>query len=395
MKLLNQPYAVKKAVEHIMDQSVRTKDDNASPLEAIARKFGDHVTTTLEKLGATNAEIGGIKEQIAEMEQKMARRGGAGDVPRQKSLGEQFTEDAGLKSFAESGSRGRYGLNIKTTITTGVGSGSALGRPTRDTTVTMQQNRLRIRDLIPQINITDGSVEYPSQTTRPGAAAMVAEGDLKPESALAFELKTTPARVIAHWIPASRQVLEDMPQLQGIVDTELLYGLALKEESQLLNGDGTGQNLFGLIPQATAFAAPYQITLPTSIDLLAQAIAQLAIASYEVDGLVVNTADWWRMKTTKDANGNYIIGNPAGQTGDNLWGIPAVPTTAMALDKFLVGNFQQAATIYDRWQARVEVSTEHSDFFIRNMIAILCEERLALAVKKAGGLVYGDFGLVA
>jgi HK97 family phage major capsid protein len=67
----------------------------------------------------------------------------------------------------------------------------------------------------------------------------------------------------------------------------------------------------------------------------------------------------------------------------------------MTIDKFLVGNFQAAATLYDRWAPRVEVSTEHADFFVRNLVAVLAEERIGTAVKQAKALTYGDFGLVA
>ncbi|MDX0773563.1 hypothetical protein GOD44_03700 [Sinorhizobium medicae] len=44
---------------------------------------------------------------------------------------------------------------------------------------------------------------------------------------------------------------------------------------------------------------------------------------------------------------------------------------------------------------RVDVSTEHSDFFVRNLVAILAEARIGLAVKQPLALTYGDFGNVA
>lgn len=66
----------------------------------------------------------------------------------------------------------------------------------------------------------------------------------------------------------------------------------------------------------------------------------------------------------------------------------------MTVDKFLVGNFRRAATLYDRWSPRVEVSTEHADFFTRNLVAILAEERIALAQKNGAAITYGDFGNV-
>ena len=97
----------------------------------------------------------------------------------------------------------------------------------------------------------------------------------------------------------------------------------------------------------------------------------------------------------KNTQGDYLLGAPGANVEPRLFGLPVVLTTAMLVDKFLVGNFRAAATIYDRWTARVEVATEHADFFVRNLVAILAEERLALAIKRPAALVYGDFGNVA
>ncbi|WP_245465547.1 phage major capsid protein [Mesorhizobium sp. M6A.T.Ce.TU.016.01.1.1] len=97
----------------------------------------------------------------------------------------------------------------------------------------------------------------------------------------------------------------------------------------------------------------------------------------------------------KDGDGRYILGDPQAVVQPALFGLPVVPTKAMAVDKFLVGSYQQAGTLYDRWAARVEVSTEHADFFVRNLVAILAEERIGLAVKQPTALTYGDFGNVA
>lgn len=247
------------------------------------------------------------------------------------------------------------------------------------------------------IKVTSGSVEYPQQTVRDNKADTVAEGASKPESAYAFELKTTPMRVIAHWVPASRQIMDDAPQLAGIIDTELRYGLALKEEQQLLKGDGVGQNLLGLIPQATAYAAPAGVVIanPTMIDVIGMAILQQALTDMPADGIILHPGDWTMIRLLKDADGKYIMGDPGVAIEPRLFGLPVVVTAAMPQGKFLVGNFQLAATLYDRWEARVEVSTEHADFFTRNLVAILAEERLGLAVKKALALTYGSFPVPA
>ena len=199
-------------------------------------------------------------------------------------------------------------------------------------------------------------------------------------------------KVIAHWFRASKQILSDFPQIRSMIDGRLIYGLAIKEESQLLNGDGTGDNLLGLIPQATAFAIPAGYTSPTpmtSIDVLRVAMLQAALAEFPATGHVLNDIDWAGIETLKDGEGRYIIGNPQGTLRPTLWGLPVVATQSIAVGKFLTGAFRLAAQIFDQWQSRIEVGFQNDDF-VRNKVTILGEERLALAVYRPEGLIYGN-----
>ena len=184
--------------------------------------------------------------------------------------------------------------------------------------------------------------------------------------------------------------------MASIIDNRLRYGLAYKEEQQLLTGDGTGQNLLGIIPQATAFSAPFDPAgTETVIDSLRLALLQSELAEFASTGIVLNPTDWARIELLKDTTGRYIIGNPQGTLAPTLWGRPVVATQAISVDKFLCGAFQQGAQVFDRWQARVEVATENEDDFVKNMVTILAEERLALAVYRPEAFVYGDFGNVS
>ncbi|WP_114233384.1 phage major capsid protein, partial [Acinetobacter baumannii] len=101
--------------------------------------------------------------------------------------------------------------------------------------------KLTIRDLLMQGRMDGNALEYVKETGFVNAAGMVAEGALKPQSDIKFDLKSTTAKVIAHYMKASRQILDDASQLQSYIDGRLRYGLAFKEEQQILNGDGTGQ----------------------------------------------------------------------------------------------------------------------------------------------------------
>tara|TARA_R110002126_G_scaffold285701_18_gene436777 strand:+ start:40786 stop:42012 length:1227 start_codon:yes stop_codon:yes gene_type:complete len=356
----------------------------------------------IAELATVQVKTAAVAEQLAQIEQRIAEGDGGSFQSRDTgaTVGEQFINSENVKGLLETANRrGKADLQLKASLTSlttdaagSVGAGMARSR---DNMVLLPQRRLTVRSLLPQIQITTGAVEVPVQKDRNNNAAMVAEGTAKPQSDIQLELKTFNARTIAHWMKASRQVLDDVPQLRGIVDNELLQGLGLKEEGQLLNGDGTGQNLFGMVPQATAYSAPIAIASATSIDTIGLALLQNALAEYPADGIIMNPADWLYIRLLKDAGGNYIFGEPGQTVEPRLFGVPVIATPAMAVDKFLVGQFQTAATIYDRWDARVEIATENEDDFIKNMLTILAEQRLAFAVKRPLALTYGDFGRVA
>ena len=370
------------------------KHKSGEPLDLILKKFDDHADGVKEMIAKTDGAVGELKAQMLEVEQKMARGAAGGGEPFVETWGQQFVKAAEAEIAAMVRDRNaKAAVQIKA-VTTDAASGGALIVPHRDGPNMLPQQRLTIRALLPVINIASGAVEYADQLTRPAGAAPVAEGAAKPESGMTWELKTTTAKVIAYWIKASRQALEDAPQLQSIIDAEMRYGLALAEEAQILNGDGTGQNLDGLLSNATAFTDASGIlaetTEPTRIDVIGAALYQVAMADYPANGIILHHADWFRLKMLKDSDGRYILGDPQSMTIPQLWGLPVIPTKAIAPDEFLVGDFRAAATLYDRWQPRVEVGYVNDDF-TRNLVTILAEERVALAVKNGAALVTGSF----
>lgn len=369
------------------------KKDGGDPMDALATKMAKFTDEVIQRTEAAEKEAAGAKAIATEVQMMAAREGGGSGSYAAKSWGEQFVAADRLKDFSEDRSRpGRFRMDVKTTITTAAGSGGIAPAYRDGEMVTLARATPRIRDLLNVVQVTGNSVEYVQQDSRPTQAATVAEGALKPEAAMALSIRTTPTQVIAHWIPASRQVLDDSPQLRDLIDTELRFGLREAEDRQLLNGDGVSPNLYGLIPQATAYVSPIALGADaTAIDVIASAILQNALADLPADGVVLHPSDVMRMRLLKDNEGRYVLGNPAQDAPPRLWGLPVVETKAIAAGTFMVGAFKAAATIYDRWAAMVMVSTEHADFFTRNLVAILAEERLALAVKRPEALTHGSF----
>jgi HK97 family phage major capsid protein len=335
-----------------------------------------------------------IKNRLEDVEQKMTRPGGAGLGSETKSFGQQLAESDEFKHFVERGKQGSMKIELKAiTSADNSAGGFIVSQRETDPVAIPKRPDLIMRDLLTVMPIGTSSVDYPKQTVRTNAAAPVAEGAAKPYSNYGWSRATAPVRTIAHLAKLTRQAMDDAPRLQAEVDAEMRYGLALAEDTQILLGDGTGENLLGLMPQATAYAAPDGIDndTPNPIDKLRIALLQASLGLYPSDAIVLHAIDWANIEMTKDANGRYIFANPQALAGPTLWAKPVLPTQSMAVGSFLVGAFKVAATLYDRLTPEVLISTENSDDFEKNLATMRCEERLALAVKRPAALIKGQF----
>lgn len=344
-----------------------------------------------EKADKALGELTGLRSEITELSQKLAqgRRGGGDDEPALKSLGVEVASHQEVKDYVAAGCKGTVGFAVKA-ITSASGSAGGLIRPDRQTDIVgMQRQQLRVRDLLSQGRTDGNAIEYAYQTVRTNNAAGVAEGAQKPESAYGWDVATAPVKTIAHWVPVSRQAMDDVPQLESLIDGELRFGLDDAEDTELLLGDGTGQHLLGLYPQATAYSAPLTIAGATRIDQMRLAILQVELADYAPDGIVMHPTAWAGIELTKDAAGGYIFANPQGVAGPVLWGRPVVPTKRIGVANFLTGAFKLAAQIFDRMETEVRISDQDRDNFIKNMLTVRAEKRLALVTRRPGAMVKG------
>tara|TARA_R100000935_G_scaffold56039_1_gene86800 strand:- start:152 stop:1303 length:1152 start_codon:yes stop_codon:yes gene_type:complete len=364
--------------------------DGGDPFAVLSQKITGMADAMKKRGDDLETKFSEVTEQQLAIEQRLSRGAMMGGEPVPETWGAEFiAKHTGDLTTLGQSNRGAVGMQVKA-IGSGATSAGPLGEPTRGMPSMMPVQRVTVRDLLNVVQVSSGAVEYAAQTARAMGAGMVAEGDLKPESNIAFELRNVTTKTVAHWVKASRQILDDAPQLRDVIDTDLRNGLAVQEEYQLLTGDGTDQNLTGLIPAATAFVDPLALTTPNQIDTIGAAILQTALADFPATGIVLHPADWARIRLLKDADGRYILGDPQATVAPNLFGLRIAMTKAQAAGTFLVGDFASAATLYDRWQPRVEVGYVDQDF-TRNMVTLLAEMRLALAIRQPGALVTGAF----
>lgn len=372
-----------------------TIDEYAKQVEQTG-KASDVVKSEIEKLNKTGAEQHGrlndIEQKLArEVEQLIKKRtggdGGAGDL---------IIADKGFQAWAKSRAEGgeanaqfRFSLKNITSLTGSGGAGIY-----NDQLPGVIENPLRplsIRDLVMPGRTVSNLLEWIQELSFTNNADVVTEGTLKPQSELTYERKNTGVSTIAHWIRATKQVLADFPQLASLINGRLRWGLKIKEEDQLLFGDGVGENLLGLVPQATTYNVAFNTAGDTMIDILRHAMLQVRLSFYPSTGHVLSPVDWHYIELTKDLENRYIMASPTSRTPPMLWGLPVVESDGMHNGNFLTGAFRMAAQIFDREDAAILVSTEDQDNFVKNLVTVLCEERLALLVYRPLAFVYGAF----
>lgn len=347
-------------------------------------------------------ELGGKAGEIAAnmlaLEQKLARPMGGGAAPG-KTLGEVIIGNDDVQTMMK-GKAKMAKIEVKSletkAITSGAASAGALVQPERLALVAPPEQVLLVRSLLMPGVTESNALEFPREKLfTNNAAPQTAELATKAESDLTFEMVSVTVKTIAHFMYASKQIMQDAPQLASYINGRLIYGLKLAEEKQILLGDGTGQNMLGIIPQATT----YQTALETSLaiqsknkmDVLRVAMLQVQLAQYPPSGIVLHPTDWAAITLAKDANGNYLIANPQSAVSQLLWTLPVVPSMSMTPKDFLVGAFTLGAQIHDREQSSVSLSFEDGDNFRKNAVTILAEERLALTVYRPQSFVHGTF----
>jgi len=344
-----------------------------------------------------------------------------------RSIGQQFVDSPEFKAlnggrnganmaspWQYTGSLTEYGVkDVFSAMPTGNlanGATANFGTVQRDPMVTQPTRTKRVRDLFPSRTTTAAVIEYfrhlgytTPGTTATNAAAAVAQRDTtpnpdvfaaKPQSSLQFVAEAASVRTLAHWEAAHRNVLADEPQLRSIIDNELMYGLRLLEDSQILNGSGSGENLRGVLQTAGIQTYNWSSgqTGDNRGDAIRRALTLSFLAYYEPTGVVMHPSDWEKIELSKDDNGQYLVAVSVALGGQpRLWRTSVVESPAIAEGTALVGAFGTGAQLYDREQASIRVSEQHSDFFVRNAIVILAEQRLALAVKRPEAFVKVTF----
>jgi len=319
-----------------------------------------------------------------------------------KTVGQLFTESDAYKNYVSGGVKGIDSkIETKTTLTTTGYPPEVLRQPGILETALRDPNA--VISLFDVINTDQNAFSYLEETTFTNNAAEAAEGSAVGEAALAFTEQTEAIRKMGIFIPVTDELLADESGIQGYLNSRLQTMIRLRLDSQLLSGDGTAPNLEGILDAGKASVgstdfSSYAGTLG-KIGAIYGAITDIRVNAFtEPDAIIMHPNDWNDIVTSVGADfagtssAGYTEKSPlfvaAGGMGAGpsaqIWGLKVVPTTAIAAGTVLVGKFGggEAANVVMRQGIELAVTDSHSDFFIKNQLAIRATMRVGFPVYR-------------
>jgi HK97 family phage major capsid protein len=412
---------VKIAQSKQADPNFNDTEVSAEDKKTLDRIFGElkDLNAEVESFNEYKTVAGRAEAMATVLGQPVGRPEYANTDPRsgykeRKSPGREFVEDPAIKAWMENelglkgpGAQVPRGLKInspdveaKGVIMSGSNSGGALVRRDYDDTVSFPLRPLTIVDLITVVRTGSNLVEYVRVNSMTRAAAVVPEvtdtsgsgytAGAKPQASMAFEIVQAGVKTIAVWMPITRQILSDAPQLESEIDAFEQTDLQLALEDEIITGTG-GTHFTGL--ENTIGITPH-VRLAGDADLLVTTrkarTTSMVVARARSTGFLFNPYDWETIDLLRNATaGNFYFGGPTVMGLQQLWGLPVAESEVIPQGTGYTGDLKQMK-LWDREQPTRRITDSHSDFFTHNLIAILTELRAAFGIKRPAAIVKID-----
>jgi HK97 family phage major capsid protein len=310
-------------------------------------------------------------------------------------LGEAIEKNADLIGKVAAGEQKstKFTLDTKAvgTMTEAVNLTGDIPRAYANQVYALPARKVHVRSLLPVGTISTGLFTFPKETGGEGAVAVQTQGSAKSQVDFDITMTDAAAQFIAGYVRISRQMLDDVPAMTSFLQARLLEKYLIAEDAQLLSGDGSAPDLQGILGVASAYAG----TSTVYVAQLVESVGQIEAANYQANGILVNPADWATILLTQNTDSPYslpgaVVVGPDG--GLNICGIPVYKSTAIAAGTFLVGDWAMGAQIMQRDGISVQFSENDQDNFIKNLITVRVEARIAFPIYYSGAFVTGTFG---
>lgn len=380
---------MKAAADEALKIVETAKKENRDELSAEEQTSFDAARTKASELRGRIDKVEGVDEFVRELsryggEQKASvaeQHGTAGQI---FVASENFKELAGRKFVG-----GMRPVEISAALLTPASGGSALVGEFRIPGVVPQLFQApNVISLFPTLPVPGSSATHVEETVfTNGAAETDSEGATKAESTLQFDTVLEPIRTIATILPVANDMLADAPTLAAYIDARLRLAVSIREDSQVLNGDGSSVNLLGILNRSGLATQVDRGVSESYADAIGRQLFAIMAAQPGLmpDAIIINPTDWASIAMAKDANDRYYGSGPFQGTAPlTLFGVRVVLSERQPATTALVGNFSMGGVVYRRSGVEVALSQHHDTFFARNLTAVRAESRMGLGLYRPG-----------
>ncbi len=255
--------------------------------------------------------------------------------------------------------------------------------------IELPKRKLHIRQLLNGGAMGTSNFAYVKEVTGEEGPETVLEGGAKNQFHLSLQEVESPSQYVAGYIRISRKMLDDVQGMTTFLQSRLLELLLRTEDTQIISGNGTSPNLSGITDSGNYTAA---VTSETADALmLIDAISQLEGYDREANGILLNPTDYWNLAKLTNLNQSSAV-----VTSENgvlrIGGVPVFRSTAVPVDKYIVGDWVMGANLLTREAPKVEFFYEDGTNVTTNKVTVRVEERVALPIYGDNYFIYGDFG---
>lgn len=250
----------------------------------------------------------------------------------------------------------------------------------------------RVADLLGAATISGNAVTYYVNGAVEGDAAVTAQGAKKAQISTSFTPVTAALKKVTAFAKETSEVLEDAPFLASTVEEIINYKIVSKENAEVVSGiAGTSG-----IQSVTYTDSGNTGDAATLADAILLAKSKIADATdYEADCVLINPQDMFALRTAKDSNLQYIgggyftgaYGNGEYVAPATIWGLPVFESSAVTAGEPLVAAGKLAVKVYRKGDINVKIFDQNEDDALYNIVTVLGEERLLVAVKEPKGVV--------
>lgn len=312
----------------------------------------------------------------------------------------EAVEGGAIEDFKKGRSRATS-FEVKADMTTGADFTGEVIAATRVPGIKFDpSNEVHVRSIVPVGTTTSDTIRFVKESAYTDGNAATSEGSALGQTDFNLTASTANVELIGTYLRLSKQMLDDTEQLTSYISARVPSKLMAVEDDQLLGGSGVAPNLEGLRNSATAWSntdsgfAAGVISNPQNIDVLITALNQIAKFNYTSDGILMHPTDFHKILALKDGDNRYLKDQVYQGLQPTFMGVPFRLSTAMAEGEFIVGNFSQAAQIWQRDNVSVEFFEQDSDNVQKNFITVRVQERLAMTTYLPNALCRGSFATV-